>query len=95
MGVGCLGIKKGLRTGQKERPGVGLLRETGIGSSPHMTIRGSEGFWESQAQKTPLDGGVSGASCRRQNTQYGEIMPSAAREVKQPPSSDKLPLQPD
>ena len=44
MGVGCLGIKKGLRTGQRERPGVGLLRETGIGSSPHMTIRGSEGL---------------------------------------------------
>ena len=53
MGVGCLGIKKGLRTGQRERPGVGLLRETGIGSSPHMTIRGSEELGKSQAIKNP------------------------------------------
>jgi hypothetical protein len=34
-----------------------------------------------QAQKNPLDGGSLGASCRRQNTQCGEMMPSAVREV--------------
>ena len=48
---------------------------------------------ESRTQKTPLESRVSGASCRRQNTQYGEMMPSAVREVKQPLSSCKSPHQ--
>lgn len=37
--------------------------------------------------------GASQASCRRQNTQYSEMMPPAAREVKRLLSSDKSPRQ--